>query len=250
MGCAIADGEDLLTGIKMTRRGGTVASSGLLRWQRRDGQWRPAGYEPVTPEDNALEPSAVRDLDGSLLVAARSPRSMGPPVRIWRQAARGGPWELRININGMVPSTPLGLYRAVDGTPFLAGNLYQPEFKLPAGLYSDGGISRLEPVGWRGERSTLCVWPLNAERNGFDAEFIARDPRVEFGLPPHGTVWALDHPQASPVRLADGQWHALMGFRILEWKENTHFIPPSPQTGSYLDEIVSFGGPVPLWNFA
>lgn len=249
MSSAIADGEDLLIGMKATRLGVDVASAGLLRWRRTGGAWRPAAYSPVTPEDNSLEPSVIRDHDGALLVAARGPRSMGPPLRVWRQAGPGAPWELKINLNGVLPSTPVAIARAVDGTPFIMGNLYQPEFKLSAGLYSDGGISRLEPVGWRGERSTICLWTLNAARDGFDAQFIARDPRSEFGLPPHGTVWALDHPEAMPVHLADGEWHTLMGYRMLEWKENTHFIPPSPQTGSYLDEIVSFGPPVPLWNF-
>ena len=43
------------------------------------------------------------------------------------------------------------------------------------------------------------------------------------------------------VRLADGQWRSLLGYRLLEWKENTHFIPPGPRTGGYLDEILSFG---------
>ncbi len=249
MSSAIADGEDLLTGVKMARLGVTAASSGLLRWQRTGGAWRPLAYEPVTTEDNSLEPSVIRDLDGALLVSARGPRNMGPPLRVWRQAGAGAPWELKINLNGVLPSTPVAIARAVDGTPFIMGNLYQPEFKLPASLHSDGGISRLEPVGWRGERSTICLWALNAARDGFDAQFVARDPRSEFGLPPHGTVWALDHPEAMPVHLADGQWHTLMGYRMLEWKENTHFIPPSPQTGGYLDEIVSFGPPAPLWNF-
>jgi hypothetical protein len=170
-------------------------------------------------------------------------------LRVWRQARPGAPWELRINVNRQLNSTPITLNRAVDGTPFVASNFYQPEFKLPERLYSDGGISRLEPVGWRGERSTLCIWTLNEARDGFSAQFVARDPRSEFGLPPHGTIWAVDHPVSSPVQLADGQWHALMGYRMLEWKENTHLIPPGPQTGSYLDEVVSFGPPVALWNF-
>jgi hypothetical protein len=249
MGCAIADGEDLLTGMKATRQGQAAASAGLLRWKCVGGKWRPVQYEAVTPEDNSLEPSVVRDLDGSLLVCARGPRPMGPPLRVWQQARPGAEWSLRINLQRTLPSTPVAICRAVEGTPYIAGNLYQPEFKLPAGLHSDGGISRLEPVGWRGERSTLCVWPLNEDRSDLAAHFIARDPRSEFGLPPHGTVWAVDHPVGSPVRLADGQWHSLLGYRLLEWKENTHFIPPSPHTGSYLDEVISFGPPEPLWNF-
>ncbi len=245
----IADGDDLLMPQCASKPGATAGGAGVQRWRCVNGTWTPGEYEAVTPDDNAIEPSLVRDLDGSLLFLARGRRHQGPPLRVWRQAQPGGPWELRINVNRLLNSTPIALNRAVDGTPFVVSNFYQPEFKLPAGLHADGGISRLEPVGWRGERSTLSLWSLNEARDGFDAQFIARDPRSEFGLPPHGTVWAVDHPTSSPVRLADGQWHALMGYRMLEWKENTHFIPPSPQTGSYLDEVVSFGPPAPLWNF-
>jgi hypothetical protein len=250
MACALADGDDLLTGLTGLRPGATAGSAGVARWSFRDGAWRPVAMEPVTPDDNSMEPSVIRDLDDSLLFFARAPRALGPPVRIWRQERPGAAWELRLNVNGMIPSVPVTLNRAVDGTPYLVANLYEPQFFLPPYLKSDGGVSRLEPAGRRGERSTLCLWPLNPERNGFDAQFILRDPRSEFGLPPHGTVWAADHGTGGGVRLADGAWHALVGYRMLEWKENTHFIPPSPQTGSYLDEVVSFGPPVPLWNFA
>jgi hypothetical protein len=241
MGCAIADGNDLICGIKMTKSGDSAASAGLMRWRRVDGAWRPAGYEMITPADDSLEPSVIRDLDGSLLVCARGPRSMGPPLRIWRQSAAGEPWKLVINLDRLVPSTPIALYRAVDGTPFVATNVFQPPSRPDRKM--------IETAGSRGPRSTLCIWTVNEKRDGLDAQLIARDPRVEFGVPPHGTVWALDHPMASPVRLADEQWHCLMGYRLLEWKENTHYIPPSPQTGSYLDEVVSCGPPAPLWNF-
>ncbi|MBL9214938.1 MAG: hypothetical protein JNG83_05635 [Opitutaceae bacterium] len=249
MGCAIADGDDLIAGMKGKPRDGKADACGLMRWRRTGGAWRPAAFTAITPEDDSLEPTLVRDVDGGLLMHVRARRHLGPPIRVWRQPAAGQPWQQCIHLNRMIPSTPVTINRAADGTPFLACNLYQPEFKLPAGLVSDGGISRLEPVGWRGERSTLCVMPLNEARDGFDAQFIARDPRTEFGLPPHGTVWAVDHGTASPLRLADGQWRCFMGYRLLEWKENTHFIPPSPQTGTYLDEVVSFGTPAPLWNF-
>jgi hypothetical protein len=249
LGCAIADGEDLLIGMQASKPGDTAARSGVTRWRRVDGAWRAAEFTPITPADNSIEASLVRDIDGTLIYFARGRRNMGPPARLWRQAAPDGAWELRCNIPRMLPSTPAVLGQAVDGTPYLAGNFWQPEYKVPAGLYSDGGVSRIEPVGWRGERSTLCVWPLNEARDGFEAPFIARDPRTEFGLPPHGTVWAADHPVSNQVRLADGKWHTLMSYRMLEWKENTYFIPPSDQTGCYVDEVVSFGPPAPLWNF-
>ncbi|MBL9216605.1 MAG: hypothetical protein JNG83_14095 [Opitutaceae bacterium] len=249
LGCAIADGEDLLIGMQASRPGDPAARSGIARWRRTEGAWRAVEFTPITPADNSIEASLVRDLDGSLIYFARGRRHLGPPARLWRQARPGGEWELRCDLPRMLPSTPAVLGQAVDGTPYLAGNLWQPEYRLPAGLYADAGVSRLEPVGWRGERSTLCVWPLNEARDGFEAPLIARDPRTEFGLPPHGTLWAADHPVSNQVRLADGQWHTLMSYRMLEWKENTHFIPPSPQTGCYLDEVVSFGPPRPLWNF-
>ncbi len=249
MGCAIADGDDLLCGLTGLHPGGTATGAGLARWVRRAGAWRPADFEFVTPPDGSMEPSLVRDLDGSLLLFARAPRAMGPPVRIWRQPAPGRPWELRINVNRLIPSVPATLSRAADGTPYLASNLYQPQLMLPAGLNSDGGVDRLGPAGRRGERSTVCLWPLNAARDGFDLQFVVRDPLVEFGPPPHGTIWAADHPTGGVVRLADGQWRSLLGYRLLEWKENTHFIPPGPRTGGYLDEVLSFGPPVPPWNF-
>jgi len=248
-GCAIADGEDLLIGMQASKPGDAAACSGLARWKRVNGEWRGVDFTPITPADNSIEASLIRDVDGSLLYFARGRRHMGPPARIWRQAKPGDPWELRMNVARMLPSTPAALGQAPDGTPYLSGNFWQPEFKVPEGLYADAGVSRIEPVGWRGERSTLCVWPLNEARDGFEAPLILRDPRSEFGLPPHGTVWAADHPVSNQIRLADGLWRTVIGYRMLEWKENTHFIPPSPQTGSYLDEVVSFGPPVPLWIF-
>ena len=222
----------------------------MQRWRCVNGTWTPGEYEAVTPDDNSIEPSLVRDLDGSLLFLARGRRHMGPPLRVWRQAKPGAAWELRININGILNSTPISLNRAVDGTPYVASNFYQPDSSCRQASIPTAASRGSSRSGWRGERSTICIWTLNAARDGFDAQFVARDPRSEFGLPPHGTVWAVDHPTASPVLLADGQWHALMGYRMLEWKENTHHIlPPSPQTGTYIDEIVSFGPPAPLWNF-
>jgi hypothetical protein len=249
MGCAIADGDDLLTGASARKTDGEAAAGGLLRWRRQGGSWRPIGFEPVSPYDRSLEPTVVRDLDGSLLMHVRARPELGPPIRLWRQAERGGPWELKINLHRMTPSAPITIGRAVDGSPFIACNLYQPLLHPAPGLAAHGDTYRIEAGGPRGKRSTVCLLLLNDARDGFDAQFIVRDPLVEFGAPPRGSLWAADHPTASVVRLADDRLHCLLGYRMLEWKENTEFVPPSPQTGSYLDEIVSFGPPAPLWNF-
>lgn len=249
MGCALADGEDLVVGIQCIRPGSEAANAGIGRWRRENGSWQPYAYEPVTSDDNSMEPSLVRDIDGSLLFLARAPRAMGPPVRVWRKVHGSGRWNLILNQNGIANSTPITLNQAVDGTPYVLMNLFEPPFRLPPEIKSDGGISRLEPKGWRGERSTICLRSLNDLRDAFNAPIIVSDPRAEFGLPPHGSVWAADHPVASVVRLGDGQWHSLVGYRMLEWLENTHFVSPTPHTGSYLDEVLSIGAAVPTWRF-
>lgn len=249
MGCAIPDGDELITGASARKTGGDMTSGGILHWRRVAGSWRPTGFEPVSPYDNSLEPTVVRDIDGSLLIHVRARPELGPPIRLWRRDADGGPWEQKINLHRMTPSAPITLNRAVDGSPFIACNLYQPLLHPSARLDAFGDTYKIEPGGPRGKRSTICLLLLNEARDGFDAQFVARDPLVEFGVPPHHTLWAADHPTASVVRLADNALHCLMGYRILEWAENTQFVAPSPQTGSYLDEIVSFGKPSPIWNF-
>jgi hypothetical protein len=249
MGVAIPDGDDLLAGMQARRVGAATLGSGLARWRRVDGRWRPVAFAMITPEDNSMEPTVVRDVDGSLLFFARGRREMGPPVRIWRQAPGATSWELRINVNGITNSTPTTLNSAVDGTPYLLMNLHQPEFKLPPGTPSDGGISRLEPKGRRGERSTICLWALNDARDGFVTPLIVKDPLVDYGVPPRGTIWAADHANGTVVQLGDGGWHDVFGYRLLEWIENTHFAPPSPQTGCYLDEVISIGPARAPWNF-
>jgi hypothetical protein len=118
--------------------------------------------------------------------------------------------------------------------------------KVPGG---DAGVSRLEPKGGRGERSVLALWPVNEGRDGLGAPLLARDCLTEFGVPPHGTVWAVDHPSAQTVHLGDGAWHHVIGYRILEWKENTHFVGPTPRTGGYVEEVLSVGEPVVPWRF-
>ena len=78
---------------------------------------------------------------------------------------------------------------------------------------------------------------------------MIRDCLTEFGVPPRETVWAADHPCAYTVQLADGRLHNVMGYRVLEWIENTQFVPPCDRTGSYIEEVISAGKPIPIWRF-
>lgn len=249
MSAGIPDGDDLLIPLVCRRVGAPKHTSGISRWTRRGGEWQPVSYEPITPEDNSIEPSLVRDIDGSLLFLARGRRESGPPVRLWHRRA-GGEWKLVINRQRLTNSTPVTLNSAVDGTPYVLMNLFQPEFRLPPDIHADGGISRLEPKGRRGERSTILLLALNRERDGFETPLLARDPLMDFGIPPRGTIWAADHPTATVVRLADEQWHSIYGYRVLEWIENSHQTPPSPQTGCYLDEAFSLGPAMAPWRFS
>jgi hypothetical protein len=51
------------------------------------------------------------------------------------------------------------------------------------------------------------------------------------------------------VRLADGEWHNVIGFRICDEGEVLEGIPPAPRSGTYLEEVRSSGKVVPLWRF-
>ena len=109
--------------------------------------------------------------------------------------------------------------------------------------------SRGSPL-WGGRtRNTLCLWPLNQDRTGLLPPLVARDLRKEFGPPPGGTTWRVDHPVAVTLRLADGRWRNVIALRILEYGELTHMQDPTSQTGAYLEEVISAGEPIPIWNF-
>jgi hypothetical protein len=51
------------------------------------------------------------------------------------------------------------------------------------------------------------------------------------------------------VQLGDGAWHSILAVRVVERGEVTHLMGPTPQTGTYLEEVVSSGTPVPAWRF-
>ncbi len=101
--------------------------------------------------------------------------------------------------------------------------------------------------GWT--RKTLGIWPLNEDRTGLVTPIVARDCRGEWGPPPGGTTWRIDHPSAMTVQLSDGRWHNILGTRVLEFGEITHAMDPTPRTGAYLEEVISAGEPIPIWKF-
>lgn len=255
---AIPDADDLLLGMS----GGKVGEAwgaGVMRWSRQGDDWRPVAFVPVTGVDGAVEPSLIRDIDGTLLFGARGnidPRyweaaGVNNPdydIHVWRSDVSGESWLKAIHVRGAVSSAPITLNQAVDGTPYIVSNVYEVYLhalgKIKIITDAEG---RRRAGGWT--RKTLCVWPLNANRTGLETPIVARDCRDEWGAPPGGTTWRIDHPSAMTVQLADGQWHNILGVRVLEFGELTHAMDPTPRTGAYLEEVISIGNPIPVWTF-
>lgn len=221
---AIPDGDDMLQPVVANNGGPDV--SGVVRWRRRYGLWRPVSFVPVTPAGESwVEASLIRDLDGSLLFSARGyGQEASNMVRVWRSADGGATWELVIEAPRVRAQAPVSLNRAADGTPYIAAN----------------------PMGrWR---EALCLWPLNADRSALDEPITVRDAPAEFGPAPGGSKWMVDHPNAVTLRLADGKWHNVLVYRVLVQAEHRGAAPP-PQTGCYVEEVTASGSVIPTWKF-
>ncbi len=248
---AIPDGEDLLFAM-----GGGIQDgfgSGLTRWSRKDGTWNPISWVPITGPDGSFEASIIQDLDGSFLFSARAGRDQAGrrrlESRVWRSQDGGESWTKTLHVIGAVGGCPITLNQAADGTPYLAANLNEvnlhprPERFRPQ--KNDQGIVYALSAG----REKLCFWPLNQSRDGLETPILVRDSVAEFGLAPSGDYWAVDHPSATTVQLADGNWHNLIGMRICDTAEVREGAAPAPQTGCYVEEVLSTGTPIPMWNF-
>ena len=266
MTSGIPDGDDLL--IPMCGgRPGRPRGSGVMRWSRSGDKWRPVSFQLVTGEDGAthqpelmgashsatpngtLECSLIRDLDGELMLSGRGPNASGHPLRVWKTSNQGQDWKLIVYVGG-ISSAPLSINRAADGTPYIAANRYQyqTQYKntpsIPFFLGSNG-----RPIPDGGTRETLMAWPINDARNAVEIPVMIRDGLQEFGPPPNGTIWSIDHPSGCTVQLADGKWRHVIGYRVFEKEENVAFVAPTPHTGAYLEEVISAGKPIPAWNF-
>ena len=233
--------------------------SGVMRWRRDEGLWRPVSYVPVTLDDGSFEPSLVRDLDGHILFAARGRRGLsnqetaGTPtpqhdIRVWRSSDGAETWAKVIHVGGVVSEAPITLNQAVDGTPYIVASQYQvftdPMDQIKVRRDEQGRVL----LGGR-SRNRLVIWPLNEDRDGLEPPVLVRDLREEWGQPPGRSAWRLDHANAMTVRLADGQWHDVLGLRVLEVGEITHALDPTSRTGCYLEEVISAGDPAPPWRF-
>jgi hypothetical protein len=250
MTTAVPDGDDFIipfTGGPKPGSGGI----GLLRWRRQAGKWRPVEFRPALDASeghDSFEPSLVRAPGGAWFLSARGGREHAKSIRVWRSDDEGKQWKRLLSLPGVVPRSPVTLHQAGDGSLFIAANLIGElpadmagAFPLPKG--ADGKRLR----GWI--RETLCLWPLDVENARLKDSLVIRDGRASFGPSPGGIAWTIDHPLVANLRLSDGQWHTVLGHRVLDRAETVRGFAPPPQTGAYLEEVFSAGAAVPAWRF-
>ena len=243
---AIADGEDLLYPACATTGDAslcnpTPTAAGVSRWQFRHDRWQLSHFEPVSMSRRAdeprilygealqltaSEPSLIRDIDGSLLFTARlsGDEVEDHTVRVWQSQDGGKRWVVVIDQTQARGQAPITLNRAADGTPYLAANVHGRE------------------------RDLLWLWPLDEQRTGLLQGLEIREALEEFGPPPTGPVWFMDHPTAVTLRLAKGEWHHVLVYRLMDRGEHAGAAPPA-QTGMYVEEVTSTGPVIPEWHF-
>jgi len=230
---AIPDGSDLLFVMGARRKTGDIMIAGVTRWQHGSKGWRPISFTPVTEQGQAWsEPSLIRDVDGNLLFSARSnynpsDSTFAYDIAVWRSTDNGQTWKQAIYRKECRSRSPVSIDQAADGTPFIVAN-YPPLMR---------------------RRDILCYWPLNADRTDLGELQIIRDARGEFGPAPSGSWWRIDHPTSAIVQLADGKWHSVLVYRIVDNGEIEGDADPTQQTGCYIEEVFSRGEPIPTWNF-
>jgi len=233
---AVPDGDDLLMGFCGNQEERSPRS-GILRWRRAGGEWRPVAFVPITGEDSSGEATLVRDTDGSILFTARGGGTSEKAMRLWRSADGGQSWEKLLDQPQFRAGTPVSLNRCADGALYFAGN---PERKTDS-------LGRALPSIEM--RETLLLWPLAQDRRSLLDPIVARDCPAEFGPAPAGSIWRADHPVGLTVRLADGQWRHVFCYRVLDRDECVGDAMVTPRTGTYVEEILSDGENGGIWEF-
>lgn len=217
---AVPDGNDLLLPV-LAQRGGQKRC-GVCRLLWRNREWTPTSFAPV---GLGSEPSLVRAADGSLVFTTRLGGKESDAVVVWRSTDAGATWQEILRQAEVRSPSPVSVNRTVSGVPFIATN--------PCGA----------------KRNKLCFWTFDGAK--LIGPRLIRDCNEEFGPLPRETFWAVDHPSSAIVHLNDGLWHALLAYRIKAFHLPTRGReePDVPQTGCYVEEILSTGPAVSEWNF-
>ncbi|MFH1006835.1 MAG: sialidase family protein [Candidatus Latescibacterota bacterium] len=233
---AVPDGDDLLMGFSGNQEGGTL-QAGTLRWRKNGEEWHPSAFVPITKEGRFSEATLVRDTDGALLFTARGAPPLEKKIQVWRTADGGACWEQVLDRPQLRAGTPVSINRCADGSLYIAGNPDRDTDSLGRTLPS------IEM------RETLLLWSLAPDRRSLLDPIVARDCPREFGPAPNGSIWRADHPVGLTVRLADGQWHHMLCYRVLDREECVGDAMLTPHTGTFVEEIQSDGEHAGIWQF-
>jgi hypothetical protein len=240
---------------------GRNVGSCFCRWRFGDKGWRPAEIVPVSGPDLAMEPTVVREADGSLLMAVRGKGLSEPPgsvtdglentyehFRVYRSMDNGATWERVLHLPRRRNATPVVLNRSLGGRPFICANPYE-----------DTRDSKGRLVPSHSRRNRLGLWPLTPDRAGVEQPLMVLEANQRFGPPREGVgeplptdnIWYLDHPVANVVRLGDGRWRCLLGFRVSEMAVNLGGAGASEKAGYWVGEVHAPGDdtPLPAWIF-
>ena len=232
----IPEGDDLLVGFGGSQEGRT-GQAGVLRWRREGQAWRAVEFVPITGEDSSGEATLVRDADGSILFTARGAGASQKSMRLWRSADGGRSWEKLLDEPLIRAGVPVSLNCCADGSLYFASSPERETDSLGRALPS------IEM------RETLLLWPLAPDRRSLLEPLVARDCVADFGPAPAGSIWRADHPVGLTVRLADGQWHHVLCYRVLDREECVGDAALTPRTGTYVEEVTSNGDSVRSWEF-
>lgn len=236
---AIPDGCDLL--FPVWARNETIECSGISRWSRINNSWQVVSFIPIAYSEinvhNYFEPSLIREASGALLFTARDDGRQNPPmgtaraqdINAWRSTNGGMTWAQVLHVD-QARSGPMCIGNSLNGIPFIVGN----------------PIINEEPGS---ERDLMYLWTFDSRSNLYP--LCVRDALVDFGPNPYG-AWYVDHPNSSILRLYDGNLHCYLAYRVRDPHVfgNAGVSNPSPQSGSYLEEVISmYGEQVSIWKF-
>jgi hypothetical protein len=225
---AIPDGVDLLFGMRDLR-----GATGVARWKRDGPGWLPVEFHRVPGTKSSIEPSLVRDVDGSYLFCTRGERRDSiHAINVWR-SLDCREWQRIIHQNWMIGRGPVTVNSAADGTPYVAANPL---------------LEGQEHYAY-GQRGVLQIWPLTRSREGLQDPIVVCDGPREFGESPSGRGWYIDHPSGQTLRLGNGEWRHLLVYRVADRGEVTDGTDPVEVTGCHVSEVVSGGGPLAPWVF-
>lgn len=254
MSTAIADGNDLL--LPLSGGYGRIDGCGLVRFRRNNGNWQATEYMPVIHDrehfytisgtvGNYIEPSVLREIDGSILFTMREvgaePFAKGTldaeRLRVFRSADGGKSWETVVDQPHFHTLTPLSIVRAADGTPCIIANA--PALRN----YKNESVNSIVL------REKMLLHELAPDRKSLMKPLTVCDAVGEYPEPFFNSWWRIDHPIGLPVRMKDGLWHGLLVYRVLEHAECDDDAPMTPLTGCYVQELNTPAENAPLWKF-